>query len=219
MINLRYQDIIPSCGDTVFHIFGCGAIGSAAAIELTRMGVKKFVLYDMDKVEIHNVGTSEYVRSDVGTLKVVALTQKMKEIEPEVSVMVIKKKVENSTILYLSGNDIAILGFDSMMSRYGAVEALYRTTIKPNLVIDGRMGAEHYQQYVTKSLNEYRKIWYPDSEGDPEPCTAKATGYCSSFAGSMIGNTVRKIITKQPYSKQFSFNFPTMLLDYKQQKM
>ena len=60
MMNLRYKDIIPSLEDTVFHIFGCGAIGSAAAIQLTRMGAVNFVMYDMDRIEAHNIGVSNY---------------------------------------------------------------------------------------------------------------------------------------------------------------
>ena len=208
MINLRYKDIIPSLEDTVFHIFGCGAIGSAAAIQLTRMGAVNFLLYDMDKIEIHNVGVSNYDHKHIGEKKTIALRMQMQEINPIlVNIQCLNKKVNNSTIMYMSGNDIAILGFDNMEARHDAVHALYKSNIRPKVVIDGRMGAEHYQQTTTKSLNDYIKTWYHDSEGDPEPCTAKAT------------SNIRKIITNQPYSKKFSFHFPTMMLDYKRQRV
>ena len=217
MLSLRYQDIIPSL-DMVFHIFGCGAIGSAAAIQLTRMGAYKFVLYDLDKIESHNIGVSNYSTQHIGEFKTTALKMQMKDISQDIEVQTINRKVDNSTIIYLSGNDIAIIGFDNMEARQDSVRALYKTTIKPRIIIDGRMGAEHYQQVTAKTMNEYMKTWYHDSEGDPEPCTAKATSYCSNFAGSMISNTVRKYVTQQPYSREFSFHFPTMMLDYKQQK-
>ncbi len=220
MMNLRYKDIIPSLEDTVFHIFGCGAIGSAAAIQLTRMGAVSFVMYDMDKIEVHNIGVSNYNHNHIGEYKTTALKMQMLDINPELrSVQCLNKKVNNSTIMYMTGNDIAILGFDSMESRRDAVRALYKSSIRPKIVIDGRMGAEHYQQTTTKSLKEYLNTWYSDSDGDPEPCTAKATSYCSNFAGSMIASNVRKIITNQPYSKEFSFHFPTMMLDYKRQRV
>ena len=202
----------------VFHIFGCGAIGSAAAIQLTRMGAERFVLYDLDKVESHNIGVSNYSTQYIGEFKTTALKMQMKEINNNIEVQTINRKVDNSTIIYLSGNDIAITGFDNMEARHDAVRALYKTTIKPRLIIDGRMGAEHYQQVTAKTEKEYMKTWYHDSEGDPEPCTAKATSYCSNFAGSMISNTVRKFVTNQPYSREFSFHFPTMMLDFKKQK-
>ena len=111
-------------------------------------------------------------------------------------------------------NDIVILGFDSMASRLEAVTWITNHKIKPFVIIDGRMGAEHYQQYILPkpTLKEYLKSWYPDSDSDPEPCTMKATSYCSNMSGSFIVNAVRKLITNQPYDKKFSFNFPTMIL-------
>ena len=218
MIGLRYQDIIPNLNAT-FHIYGCGAIGSSTAIQLARMGAESFTLYDMDKVELHNIGVSQYSTKDIGRLKIDALAEQLRDINKDVDCVGIKKKVEKSTIMYMSGNDIAILGFDSMQSRYDAVQALYTSSIKPRLIIDGRMGAEHYQQTVSTSLTDYLTTWYPDSEGDPEPCTAKATSYCSYLAGSMICNTIRKIETGQPYSREFNFNFPTFTLDSKQQQV
>ena len=113
-------------------------------------------------------------------------------------------------------NDVAILAFDSMVHRLKAVEILcYQPKHKPMYIIDGRMGAEHYQQYTIKepSLKKYLKFWYSDEEGDPEPCNAKATSYCSNMSGSFIVNTIRKLATGQPYHGEISFHFPTMLID------
>ena len=86
---------------------------------------------------------------------------------------------------------------------------------KPLLLIDGRMGAEHYQQYVIlkPTLAKYKEIWYSDDEGSEEPCNMKATSYCSNMSGSFIANAVRKIVTVQPYEEFLSFHFPTMTID------
>ena len=101
-----------------------------------------------------------------------------------------------------------------MAARLAAVTNISNHKFKPFAIIDGRMGAEHYQQYILRkpTLKEYLKSWYPDSDSDPEPCTMKATSYCSNMSGSFICNAVRKLITNQPYNKKFSFNFPTMIL-------
>ena len=87
----------------------------------------------------------------------------------------------------------------------------------PGLLIDGRMGAEHYQQYtfVKPTLKKYQQTWYSDKDGSPEPCNMKATSYCSNMSGSFIANTVRKVLTKQPYEAALSFNFPTTFLEKK----
>ena len=68
------------------------------------------------------------------------------------------------------------------------------------------------RKLLKPTIKEYLKSWYPDSDSDPEPCTMKATSYCSNMSGSFIVNAVRKLITNQPYEKKFSFNFPTMIL-------
>ena len=76
MRNLRSQDIADISG-IMFHVVGCGAIGSSVATQLARLGADRFTLYDFDKVGIENVGVSQYVDEDIGKSKVDALyTQK-----------------------------------------------------------------------------------------------------------------------------------------------
>jgi tRNA A37 threonylcarbamoyladenosine dehydratase len=43
----------------------------------------------------------------------------------------------------------------------------------------------------------------------------EATSYCSNMSGSFIANAVRKVITGQPFNKEFNFNFPTLMLGKK----
>ena len=119
------------------------------------------------------------------------------------------------TFKYSNEKDIIILGFDSMKSRLEAMEiCLSYKGFKPGLLIDGRMGAEHYQQYtfLKPTLKKYLKTWYSDEEGDAEPCNAKATSYCSNMSGSFISNTIRKVLTGQPFNTELWFNFPTLML-------
>jgi molybdopterin/thiamine biosynthesis adenylyltransferase len=213
----RHSDIVSNMNDYFYHILGCGAIGSSAALQLARMGAENFALYDGDVVEPQNIGVSQYNISDIGLDKVVCLYHHI------INITGIKETVDifkghfprdHSWQPMSDKNDIVILGFDSMASRLEAVTWITNHKIKPFAIIDGRMGAEHYQQYILPkpTLKEYLKSWYPDSDSDPEPCTMKATSYCSNMSGSFIVNAVRKLITDQPYDKKFSFNFPTMIL-------
>ena len=214
MIGLRYEGIVNNISDYTYHILGCGAIGSSAAIQLVRMGAKEFVLYDFDKVEPENIGVSQYTNNDIGIYKVDALKKHIRRINDGATVLTLAERFEE---FHPSDNeDIIVLGFDSMVSRLDAVKAITKKG-KPYALIDGRMGAEHYQQYSFKlpSLKAYMSTWYDDLAGDPEPCNAKATSYCSNMSGSFIVNTVRKMITNQPYDGEFAFNFPTMMLEIK----
>jgi molybdopterin/thiamine biosynthesis adenylyltransferase len=213
MINTRSSELVNNLEDFTFHILGCGAIGSSAALQIARMGAEQFCLYDMDKVEEVNIGVSQYTYDDIDKPKVTALANHLRTL----GVFTINEINGRFTEFKPQGeNDIVILGFDSMSSRLEAVEALFSIPgVKPLYIIDGRMGAEHYQQYVfdKPTVSKYKNTWYSDEAGSPEPCNAKATSYCSNLSGSMIANTIRKLVMKQPFNRSFSFNFPTMLLD------
>ena len=211
-INSRSEGIIDCLSDYTFHILGCGAIGSSASTQLARMGATDFILYDNDKVEAVNIGVSQYDNSDVGNLKVMALLDKIQSINASCHIFPQNGLFEE--LLYVGGDkDIVIIGFDNMKSRLDAVSKC--TKFKLKLLIDGRMGAEHYQQYTfTKpNYNNYVKTWYADEDGSSEPCNMKATSYCSNMSGSFIANTIRKVLTSQPYEVALSFNFPTMTVE------
>ena len=213
MINTRSQDIADISG-VKFHIVGCGAIGSSVAMQLVRLGGDNFILYDFDKVEIPNVGVSQYDELDVGMSKVGALTNHMKRV----NVMIKVERHENKFQTYNGGKeDILILGLDSMSARMDIVKLLAQCPFKPAFVIDGRMGAEQYQQYIYDNITvkKYEKDWYSDENSDPEPCTRKATSYCSNMSGSFISNSIKNLVMKQPYFKEIIFNFSTLILDKK----
>jgi len=216
MINARSEGIITLEG-LCFHIVGCGAIGSSTALQLVRMGAESFYLYDFDKVELHNIGVSEYIDDDVNWWKVFALKRRLESINKTVSVETFNEKLKDYNPNYVMKQNIVILGVDSMSSRLEIMEIICSHIDKPDLVIDGRMGSEQFQQYVFKnvSIKKYKKTWYSDKESDTEPCNMKATSYCSNMSGSFICNAIRKYVTKQPYEKELIFNFPGMILDFK----
>ena len=212
-INERSLEIIRDFDDKIFHILGCGAIGSSAATQLARMGAMQFVLYDLDKVEIQNVGVSYYIYQDIKKPKVVALHEHLTNINPEIRA---HEKFGRFTefIKPLGEGDIVVLGFDSMDSRLEAAEAALKRPNKPYLLIDGRMGAEEYHQYTLKNptLKQYKDTWYSDENAEDEPCNAKATSYCSNMSGAFIANAVKKTLNNEPCPQQFFFTFPGLVL-------
>jgi len=215
-INMRSEGLVNNLHEYTYHILGCGAIGSSAATQLVRCGATKFVLYDMDKVGTENIGVSQYFDEHIGMQKVNALQEHMESINYNIDIMTANEYF--NLFRYQNNNDIVILGFDSMKSRKEAVEEICRRkNEKPFLLIDGRMGGEHYQQYVFNdvTLKNYMDTWYSDEDGDPEPCNIKATSYCSNMAGSLIVNAIRKIVTNSPYETFLTFNFPTMSIEKK----
>ena len=202
-ITARHEGLFEGTANYTFHILGCGAIGSSAALQLARMGGVYFHLYDRDRVEDVNIGVSQYIEGDINKEKVDALKGHLLSISREL--IIDAHNGDFDEFYFQDHNDIVILGFDSMKSRLEAVTTICSNpTTRPKCIIDGRMGAEHYQQYM--------KVWYSDELGDEEPCNAKATSYCSNMSGSFIANSVRKFITDAPLNGNFSFHFPTMML-------
>ena len=212
-LSSRYSSLMNNFHEYSFHVLGCGAIGSSAAIQLARSGATKFFLYDMDKVETVNIGVSQYDNRHVGCKKVDALEEIITQINRDVEISTVHGEFKE--YWYNGEKDIAILAFDTMNVRMEAVKVLCANKQKPMCIIDGRMGAEHYQQYIIPKpdIDKYEKIWYNDDNMSTDPCNAKATSYCSNMSGSFIANAVRKFVTGQPFNGNFSFNFPTMMMN------
>lgn len=61
---------------------GCGASGKFLE-EMCRLGIKRFHLFDPDHVERHNLAAQNFQVSDVGTLKVEALKERLLQVEFE----------------------------------------------------------------------------------------------------------------------------------------
>ena len=212
----RFSEILGNNMESyAFHILGCGAIGSSAATQIARMGAGMITLYDMDTVAMENIGVSQYTFKDLDKPKAEALRVIISHINPVCVVDTYNSRFDvRSYVPDPILNNIIVLGFDNMACRLEAVTIVTNSSRKPFALIDGRMGAEHYQQYtfLKPTLKAYLKTSYSDDEGDPEPCNAKATSYCSNMSGSFISNAIRKVITGQPFNKEFNFNFPTLML-------
>tara|TARA_R100000808_G_C2155533_1_gene168458 strand:- start:22903 stop:23565 length:663 start_codon:yes stop_codon:yes gene_type:complete len=207
MIDSRYSGIVSNFNEYTYHILGCGAIGSSTATQLVRMGANKLHLYDFDKVSIENVGVSMYDTGSVRLEKTKALSIILKQINPEIEVQIHNEKFKHY-YPELKRN-VVVLGFDNMEYRLQAVKEVCKFK-NCDFLIDGRMGAEQFQMYtfINPTVKKYEKCWYSDDKGDPEPCNAKATSYCSNMAGSFICNSIRKLITKQPYNPTVFFSYP-----------
>ena len=65
-------------------IAGAGGLGSNCAVALARIGVGKLVIADFDRVEQSNLNRQYYFRDQLGMLKVDALKENIRRIDPEI---------------------------------------------------------------------------------------------------------------------------------------
>lgn len=76
--NVNFQNIL----DTTLFIVGLGAFGSSIEM-LSKLGVKRFILFENDIVEAKNLPSQNFTNNDVGRPKSEALTDRLKACEFE----------------------------------------------------------------------------------------------------------------------------------------
>lgn len=101
-LTLRNIDYIPNelqnkIRDTTILIAGCG-IGSSFAEVAVRLGFEKFILVDGDIINDHNLNRQCYTNEDIGELKVNALSQRLKAINPSVKVKEITEYISEKNV-------------------------------------------------------------------------------------------------------------------------
>lgn len=79
-----YEFFKPEMLDGRIHIIGVGSVGSTLAENLVRFGITDMTLYDFDTVEPHNIANQMFRETDIGKLKVNAVAEYLKEVNPEV---------------------------------------------------------------------------------------------------------------------------------------
>ena len=212
----RFKGICSTVNKHHFHIFGCGAIGSSAAICLAKHNAKYFYLYDMDHVSNANIGISMYRSDQVDDLKVDALNSLIYTMgtHPQPVVTKVKGWLDNNSVIPNStdGLKVAILAFDSMSSRRDIADVVLNKT-SFDYVIDARMGREQIQVYTVRDFKTYEKYWYPDADASSDTCETKGTPDVSMISGSLIMSQVRKILNKSFYPEEICFHIPSMALE------
>ncbi len=119
--------------DTKIGIVGVGGTGSHMAEISVRMGFRKIVLVDGDKVEITNLNRQTlYDEEDVGIPKVKAAAGKMKKINGDVEIITHNTMINRENINDILGNvDVILDGTDS----FGARGILNEFAIKNNKIL------------------------------------------------------------------------------------
>jgi molybdopterin/thiamine biosynthesis adenylyltransferase len=82
-LSKSFEYFDPTDVDGKCHIIGCGSVGSTIAENLARLGVTKFVLYDFDTVEPHNIANQMFTARDIKMPKVEATKRLITDINPD----------------------------------------------------------------------------------------------------------------------------------------
>lgn len=162
-------------------IIGAGSLGSvflSSALICGKMagtlGFRRIYIYDLDKVEPHNLRNQMYRPEDIGQYKVDSIKDIVQQFS-EAKIINIQKHADEET--RLSG--VIIILVDNMYSReYIFKLCRYRADIP--YYIDARTGLN--EAYVVAfdprdpdCVARYKKTLYPQLEGIPAPCADSRT--------------------------------------------
>ena len=85
---LRQQELVPTelMSAHRVSVIGVGAIGRQVALQLAAVGARHIQLVDFDRVDLTNITTQGYASCDIGSLKVTAAANAIRELDPEIEV-------------------------------------------------------------------------------------------------------------------------------------
>lgn len=180
-------------------IVGAGGIGSWTAMALAKLGVREFIVYDMDKVEEHNLGSTPYHHEELGKKKVRALKPIIERFGFGVKFRGISKRYEGGP---LPKTDVLISAVDSMEGR----RLLFKEAVKQKIpfFIDGRIGGENLRVYSirpTKAPDRkfYRLTTKKSIQIAPLPCSAQQCIDIGLAVSSLITRAFRNWIAVEEY--------------------
>lgn len=186
-------------------IIGAGAVGSATALMMAKMGVNMITVFDHDKIEKHNLPNQFYRVSDIGKPKVVALNEIVKDYTGT-SLSVVEEKFKSQKI-----GGVVVVAVDSMDVRVNIWDALKYNSDIP-LYIDTRMGAEVANVFTFYPLEDgefYKDNLFPSSEAVHEACTRRSISYTAFGLAAIATGKLKKYIQREPFYKELVMDFHT----------
>lgn len=152
-------------------IAGVGGLGSNAAIALARAGVGRLVLVDFDKVEKKNLDRQYYFLDQVGKIKIEALKDSIRRINPEITVETYNLKlVTGSMEKPFHDVDVVIEALDNAKTKAEFIEEiLLKLPDKPVVAASGTAGYGHCDRIVTRRCGKLYLCYdehAPSSEED-----------------------------------------------------
>lgn len=191
-------------------IVGCGALGSAAAMALAKMGVNNFTLYDEDGVDEVNLPNQMYRTTDVGQFKVDALASIIQSYNTDAVVVSRNHNYTNQAL-----TSIVIVATDNMYARRVVWEQFCKQST-PHIYIEARMGSEEGQVYsftktgwaggVNIEDNDfYQERLYSDEQASQAPCTERAIIYNVFMVAALICRIFKARIHREVFPRELVF--------------
>ena len=135
-------------------IAGVGGLGSNAAISLARAGVGRLILVDFDSVEENNLTRQYYFRDQIGKVKVEALKENIKKVNPWLKIDIFNQKLTvGSMDEPFHDADVIIEALDSAVAKTSFIEEIMqKLPDKPLVACSGVAGYGNSDRIETKRI-------------------------------------------------------------------
>lgn len=146
-------------------IAGAGGLGSNAAVSLARAGIGRLVVVDFDKVERSNLNRQYYFKNQIGKVKVKALKDNIKKINPSVKMNIFKEKLTKGSMdKYFHDVTVIIEALDGAETKTAFVEEImHKLPNKPVIAASGVAGYGHSDRISTRKLGKLYMVYDGDA--------------------------------------------------------
>lgn len=193
----RQANLVGETRDMTALIIGAGSIGSNAADLFVSMGIRDITLIDPDIVLPENEFPGQYNARHVGTPKVHAVAERLREEYSHgmtLSITAFHAKIEDTTFETDIYFDIVLVCTDNMVTRRYALEMLWNHC--DGLWLDARMGGPSCVLYCVR-VDDDEKFEFLSKHDMKDvttemPCGDKATAYLTTgFMRGLLGIAIR----------------------------
>jgi molybdopterin/thiamine biosynthesis adenylyltransferase len=202
--------------DNEIAIIGCGAIGSFTAISLAKMGLQKFFLCDMDRIEPHNLPNQFFKEEDIGVNKVFVTSENMKDFNSDVKTELCYAEIEKNKTFPSKSCTIVVSCVDNMDVRKYIFNKCKKNK-QVQLFIDTRMAGLQGQVYIVdmsnkKQIKNYEKSLFKTEDAVQLRCTERSIIFTVMGIASLVCNQVLKALKGEELSNfiVLDYNLPQM---------
>lgn len=176
-------------------IVGCGAVGSYIAYFLAKMGCQKFVLFDKDYIEPHNLPNQAFDPEHIGQKKVDALKKVLQKFNPQIEITTYDRFFSEKDGELVEGP--LVLATDTMKSRQEIYNAFYMNTSIDH-VFEVRLGFGYGELNIVdttdpQSCESWKSSLRDDSEIPDGPCNLRI---CTTLVAIIAAQAAHMICAK-----------------------
>jgi molybdopterin/thiamine biosynthesis adenylyltransferase len=200
---LRHLDVFKphAFGNKRVDVIGCGATGSRVVLSLAKLGIENIHVWDYDIVEPHNIANQVFGLSNIGQLKVQAMSEIVKS-QTGVDIHIHNEKVDGTQRF----GDYVFLLVDTMSARKEIFEKSLKYKTSTKLMIETRMGADSGRAYVinpikSQHIKGWENTWYPDTDVEVSACGASISvgPTAEIISGLAVWQLVRSVAIDNGY--------------------